>query len=335
MTEWDAKFAPARHAAQRLHQRFGLRERLSERGGRMPVFDMLVRCGLTPLVRPLNQLLGAHLVEPVPGVVIAAQLSRNRQRFAGACLLGHALLARGNGHGRSLLLRGSPEAEIADAGELAGRAFAEEFLLPSWLLEGQCGRQGWTPGALADPAVAYQLALRLGVDYKTLCRRLLRLGAGMIGRDVAVRLRRAALAEIKAGLLRDAASVVGAGDVWMLTPRDEGAVIEGGPEDLFVLCLPERSGAGFVWNLEQLRESGFAVIRDERVAPERAEVGGNVDRLVTVSPTVRRKGKMVLAERRPWERSGRPLREFHVRYRLTGPEPEGWARAARELIFSA
>ena len=105
----------------------------------------------------------------------------------------------------------------------------------------------------------------------------------------------------------------------MLTLRDNGAVIRGGPKDLFMLRLPERSASGYVWDLEQLKEAGLAVVRDERVAPERA-AAGVVDRLITVNPVARRQGEMVLTERRPWEAAGQAIREFRVRYCLSGPE---------------
>lgn len=121
------------------------------------------------------------------------------------------------------------------------------------------------------------------------------------------------------GLYR-AAPVAGGGEVRVLTLRDNGAVIRGGPKDLFMLRLPERSASGYVWDLEQLREAGIAVVRDERVAPERAAVGGYVDRLITVNPAARRQGEMVLTERRPWEAAGQAIREFRVRYCLSGPE---------------
>ena len=114
----------------------------------------------------------------------------------------------------------------------------------------------------------------------------------------------------------------------MLTLRDSGAMIKGGPADLFVLCLPECSAAGYVWDLEPLREAGLAVVRDERVAPERPADGGSVDRLIAVRPEAQRQGEVVLTERRPWEAAGRALKEFRIRYRLSGPEPEGGARAA-------
>ncbi len=114
----------------------------------------------------------------------------------------------------------------------------------------------------------------------------------------------------------------------MLTLQDSGAMIKGGPADLFVLRLPERSAAGYVWDLEPLREAGLAVVRDERVAPERPVSGGSVDRLIAVRPEAQRQGEVVLTERRPWEAAGRALKEFRVRYRLSGPEPESGGRAA-------
>lgn len=334
-TERTVETALACSAAQRLHQRFGLRERLLERGGRVPVFEALARCGLPPLFRQLDGLSGAYLPEPVPGVMIAARLSRNRQRLAGACLLGYAEFTRGNQCDRPFLLRLASKMDAVEAGERAAWEFAEEFLLPPWLLEAQCARQNWTPAELTDPAIAYQLALRLGADYGVVCQMLRYSEAGLIGPDAAARLRHATPDGIKAALLQGAAPVTGDGDVWELTSRDEGSVIEVGPEDLFVLRLPEHSGAGFVWNLEQLDESGFTVVRDERVVSARAAIGGCVDRLVTVGPVAQRQGEMVLAERRPWEKPEPAIKEFRVRYRLAEPEPEGWARAARGLNLAA
>ena len=108
------------------------------------------------------------------------------------------------------------------------------------------------------------------------------------------------------------------GKMRVLTLRDNGAMIRGDPADLFVLRLPERSAAGYVWDLDQLKKAGLVVIRDERVAPEQATVDGCVDRLITVSPAARRQGEIVLTERRPWEDAGQALREFRVRYCLSG-----------------
>ncbi len=47
------------------------------------------------------------------------------------------------------------------------------------------------------------------------------------------------------------------GDVWLLTERDAGTRIDGSRNDLFVFRLEEHSGGGYLWNIDQLKASGF------------------------------------------------------------------------------
>ena len=45
------------------------------------------------------------------------------------------------------------------------------------------------------------------------------------------------------------------GDVWLLTERDARARIDGSFNDLFVLRLEEHSGGGYLWDIDQLKQS--------------------------------------------------------------------------------
>ena len=53
-------------------------------------------------------------------------------------------------------------------------------------------------------------------------------------------------------------------DVWLLSDHDEGVLIEGGRNDLFVVRLRENSGAGYLWDFEELKTAGFALVADDQ-----------------------------------------------------------------------
>jgi len=124
-------------------------------------------------------------------------------------------------------------------------------------------------------------------------------------------------------------------DVWLLTEKDEGAVIEGSRSDLFVLKLKEHSGSGYVWTFDELNEAGFAIVRDEREGPDGDTIGGHVTRSITTQSETRQQGRLTLAERRPWMADGPPLCAFRVQYDLRGPEDEGLSQAERRLLLEA
>ncbi len=74
------------------------------------------------------------------------------------------------------------------------------------------------------------------------------------------------------------------GDVWLLTEKDAHTRIDGSRNDLFVLRLQEHSGGGYLWDIDQLKASGFGVVRDERDALDDASIGGPATRRVTAEP---------------------------------------------------
>jgi predicted secreted protein len=124
-------------------------------------------------------------------------------------------------------------------------------------------------------------------------------------------------------------------DVWVLTAKDENALIEGSRSDLFVLKLTEHSGSGYVWTFDELNKAGFAVVRDEREGPDGEMIGGHVTRSITTISEGQQHGRLALAERRPWITDGEALGAFCVHYDLTGPEDEGLSHAERRLLLEA
>jgi predicted secreted protein len=259
------------------------------------------------------------------------------QRFTGAHELGHCRL----GHSPSLddesILRRVPLNAGPDVKqqELEADAFATEFMLPPWLFAANFQRQGWTPAMMADPMVAYQLSLRVGASYEATCRSLMRKGVEVITRRTLDNLLEVPRRAIKKALLGGYEPPDFFRDVWLLTAKDENTVIEGSRSDLFVLKLTEHSGAGYVWTFDELNQTGFAVVRDEREGADGETVGGHVTRSITTLSEGQQLGRMVLAERRPWIPDGAPLGAFCVHYDLTGPEDEGLSHAERRLVLEA
>lgn len=324
-------------AAARLHVTSGTRAALEEVGGNIDVFGAAVSEHLPLLLRPLKGLLGAYLPDPIPGVLVTTQRPLAIQRFTAAHELGHFKM----GHRPSLddesILRRMAMTTVAratdpDFQEVEADAFAVAFVMPKWLIEWHCQRQGWIARDLAQPAIAYQLSLRLGTSYEamswTLERyRLISGAAGNALRNVQPR-------QLKVALLENYRPTDYRGDVWLLTERDAGTRIGGSRNDHFVLRLNEHSGGGYLWNLDQLAASGFAIIRDDREATDPEGIGGPVVRHVTAGLEQPVRGLLSLSECRPWQPSA-PIAEVTLNYDFTGPEEEGLSRAERRHILEA
>lgn len=124
------------------------------------------------------------------------------------------------------------------------------------------------------------------------------------------------------------------GDVWLLTERDGETKIDGSRNDHFVLRLNEHSGGGYLWNIDQLKASGFAVVRDDPESVDHQGVGNPTVRNVTAALEQARRGELALSETRPWQPSS-PITELKLNYDFTGPEEEGLSRAERRQILEA
>ena len=143
-----------------------------------------------------------------------------------------------------------------DYQEVEADGFAVAFILPKWLVALHMRRQGWIVDHLRSPSVVYQLSLRVGSSYEALCWTLVRYQ--LISAKLARELLRTRPKSLKEVLLAGFEPQNYRGDVWLLTERDAGARIDGSRQDLFVLRLTEHSNGGYLWNLDELRKSGFA-----------------------------------------------------------------------------
>lgn len=323
-------------AAHTLHRDLGIREQI-ERGNasRIDVFSAIAKLGATLMFQPLDKLLGAYLPGEELGVLITTKRQLPVQRFTGAHELGHLYMRHEPSLDDDGILRRSPFSTTGtgDRQEREADAFASMFLTPSWLVALMLQRQGWSARQLADPAYMYQASLRLGTSYRATCFALER--HKVISRGQRERLIDVEPKEIKQQFLGDYKPPDWHVDVWLLTERDEGSLIEGGRNDLFVVKLRENSGAGYLWNFDQLRDAGFAMVDDDRDDTSPDAIGGTLTRKVTARSEDRFQGEVILRESRPWA-ADVPLHQLHLRYDLRGPESPGmWEPELRRVLQAA
>ena len=271
-------------AAGRLHRELDTRALIETQGGSVDVFGAIHAVGLPLLLRPLKGLLGAYLSAPAPGVLVTTERPMSIQRFTAAHELGHFSMRHEPSLDDESILRRMPMSPEPGNNfeETEADAFAIAFMMPKWLMLAHSARQGWRIDHFRRPNVVYQLSLRIGASYEATCRTLVRYN--LISPSVMTDLLRTQPRSLKVDLLKDYRPDNYRGDVWLLTERDAGSRIDGSRNDLFVLRLEEHSGGGYLWDLDQLIASGFAVVRDEREAIDGDGIGGPVVRRVTAAP---------------------------------------------------
>jgi len=325
----------AAQAADRLHKEFDTKTYTDGEEGRINVFDMMAQRDLPVMFRPLDKLLGAYLDVGSPGVIITTERQLPVQRFTAAHELGHAVL----GHTPSLdpedvLMRSPFGARVAggyDVQEIQANAFASQLLIPSWLLAKHVRRQGWSPEDLADPVTVYQLSLRLGASYAATCHALL--SSRVIKKTAYDTLVDVKPRVIKKRLLDPYEPENYKGDVWRITERDDGLLLEGSRWDLVVINMLEHSGSGYLWRIEDLAAVGLAVVSDGRTNPhDRETIGGMVFRKLVARSEDGAIGHVNLREVRPWMAAD-PLRSLNLEVDFTGPVQAGLLEAQREALL--
>ena len=324
----------AKQEATQLHNEFSMHTQIEKFGGRIDVFKTFVHTDTPLLFKPLDSLLGVYIDKPIPGVVITTKHSLNVQRFACAHELGHLKL----GHNASfddfsILHSEQPMKNRSDMREeQEANLFVVEFMMPPWLFNTHFERQSWGRSAMNDPVTVYQLSLRIGASYEATCRSLMRPNVGAGDSNLVDKLLKVKLTEIKKYLLGDYQPTNWRSDVWILTSKDEGMVIEGNQSDLFIIKLKENSSAGYVWNFDQLKEAGFVILKDELKEIENEKIGSGVERYITTTLEKRKYGHIVVYEHRPWLTSEKPLTTHRFNYDRTGPETDGLSMVEKRTL---
>src|SRR4051794_404705 len=278
MADLRAAILNAAQEADRLHLEYDTRARDDAGEGRIDVFGMLVQKDIPTMFQKLDKLLGAFLDEGgSKGVIVTTQRQLPVQRYTAAHELGHVMLRHQPSADMEDILARSPfvdrEDGRYDVQEIQANVFASHLLIPRWLLVKHMQRQEWSAADLANPDVVYQLSLRLGASYAATCHALQQnkiFGVGQCDQLLAVKRR-----EIKERLAAPYEPADWRRDVWVITERDDGILLEGSKSDLVVVKLHEHSGSGYLWRLDDLERAGLAVVEDSRAAgPDGDPIGG-------------------------------------------------------------
>ncbi len=319
-------------AAASLHQQFEMRSYIEDHGGSVDVFGTILRQQIPLVFRPLDGLLGLYL--PDPGILVTTQRNLSIQRWTAAHELGHATMHHeASFDDETLLTRVASPTATYQPVEIAADAFATHFLLPKWLFVAKAARHKWTRKDMLDPFVVYQLALRVGASYQGTCMALHR--HDLIDQSGLTRLMAVELKAIKKHLLAGYELENWYPDVWLLTEADEGASIEGDGRDAFILKLKEKTGSGYLWNIDDLNSAGFVLFQDQRLPlGKEGEIGGPMQRVVGARPGASRFGRISLTQGRPWQKAVRPLDRLSFTFDLRGKE-SGRPRAERRSWAAA
>lgn len=296
--------------AIRLQRRLGL-DVQARRSQRVDVFDSITQMGAVLMFQPLEPLLGAFVREgEAAGIILSTRRPLGMQRFTAAHELGHLVLGHDPHADDAGILRRGPfpnpkSFPQVPSEEREADAFASYFLLPSYLIKEQMVIQNWGPSDFEQPEIVYQASLRFGCSYRAAIFALQR--DKVINGRTSRRLRETQPHELKRLLLGEhkEANLQGI-DVWHLTEKDEGATIEAGRDDLFLLRLAEDSGAGYIWTFEELCDDGFVILTDGREPVGENQIGSPSVRRTLVQASTPLAGTYHIKELRPWDPDDAP-----------------------------
>ena len=303
--------------AAETHDAFRFRDKLQDGLRAIDVFSLIDDLQIPLEFRALDALLGAcvRVNSAEVGILVTTQRDLHMQRFTAAHELGHFILEH----------EGSLDREVRMPGHTAGRppveveadAFAAEFLMPKWLLRAAAERRGWwADDALRNPEIVYQLSLRVAASYEATCWGLA--SHEYIASTVAEALigNGKRLKEIKRTALRGVGLDDSWADVWLLGQHDNGAQLDAGPNDVFILDLEERAAAGFRWDASDAIKQGFVLLEDTSRFNKNV-VGGPAERRVVLRSPAPGKFDLNLKLARSFAHSG-DSKTLHINVSTVG-----------------
>jgi Zn-dependent peptidase ImmA (M78 family)/predicted secreted protein len=323
------------YEANRLHSEYDTEARALKGEGRIDVFGMLAGKNIPVMFRPLQNLLGVYIHSPNQGVMVTTRRQLPVQRFTAAHELGHAAL----GHEASvddeeILTRSLVERGPAfDVREVQANAFATALLAPQWLIVQHMQRQGWSRKDLTNPVTIYQLSLRMGTSFSATCYALLDCkGIDRPGCDALLEANKRKRV-MKQALAKPYIPQNWYGDVWLISERDNGAVLEGSQSDLVVITLQEHSSSGYVWQFGELAKAGLTIRGDGRTSEGAENIGGTVFRTVITEANGLASARISLREVRPWLVNSTPLNAMELDVDMSGPIAAGLLPIQRKALL--
>lgn len=323
------------YVAAKFHKQYDSEARVKNGESRIDVFRMLSEQDIPVMFRPLRNLLGAYIDDPGQGVMVTTQRQLPVQRFTAAHELGHAALGHeASFDNQEVLTRALFDRSARfDSREIQANAFATALLAPQWLIVHHMERQGWNRQDLSKPYVVYQLSLRMGTSFAAVCYALLDCkGIDQPTCDKLIESNKAKRA-MKRELAHPYLPDNWYGDVWIVTEKDNGAILEGSHSDIVVLQVQEHASSGYVWQFDELAGAGLTIREDNRTSQDMNNIGGIVLRKVIAEAHGDAIGHVSLREARPWQTIGEPLNSVDLEIDLTGPVTPGLLPLQREALL--
>lgn len=202
---------------------------------RIDVFDALTRMGLKLMFRPLQGCAALYLPAALggrPGAIVHAGHPLATQRYSAGHEGGHHVFD----HGGQIDRDSEPRLTGRELGPLEklAEAFAAWFLMPPEAAETAMGRLGLE--AIATPADAYALSLRLGTSYEAMCVHLPSLR--LVKEPVASEWMKVPLRDVKQELSDEPPPGGWRNDVWAVNAGDASAVLVVRAGDRLLLDCP-------------------------------------------------------------------------------------------------
>lgn len=306
---------------QLLHQELHTYD-VSMENSRIDIIKALSQIGVTLFFRPLREVLGILLKnEQNTGLLLNSFQSANELRFASASALTALMM--------------SLQSECSESSRFLDTIVSERYLreinkesykivlnllLPDFLIASLQSRFKWSNEDLVNPTNLYQASLRLGASYQSTVMAYNRLGC--ISNSDCRKLMEIDVLDIKTDILTDyRPKNLENIDVWRLSEREEGTLVQASSNDLFVIELKEYRSTGYRWDFESLKNTGFVILNDEVRSAGSRKIGAPCYRTLIVDPSNSSNGDYEIEESCPWQRIPTQTRKMTIKYRQT-PQPK-------------
>lgn len=318
--------------AKEVHRDAGSETRIANGFSRINPLKLAEDAGVAIMSKPLDKLLGAFLRESRAGILLNSERPIGMMHMTCAHELGHYFLGHLTTADEHIDYRESDSAIEQEANQ-----FAYSLMAPRWLVLRAIRAKAWNKTDLVQPAVVYQLSLRLGISFTAMAWALARLK--FISELDANRISVAKPKALKDEVLPSGVTLSRNADVWVLDSRDKDWVIEPRSTDQFLVNLPSHATAGYLWSAEELAGEGFTlspVLVDAR-QQKRDGVpligGGGEDQYFLSGPAAEGETKNVaqihLRETRPWMTDDNPASELALKLQFE-PTEKGLSEGTRQ-----
>jgi len=308
-------------------------QRIEQGYTRVDPFQVAALHGVLVMLRPMEKLLGAFVGDTNPGILVNNQRPAGLVHMTCAHELGHFFMGHESTADKDIYY-----ANNAAIVELEADEFGYSLLAPRKLISSVMKRKGWQKADLWQPAVLYQMALRLGTSYKAMAWSLVRHQVfSNVDAENLLRIQPAAIKRSLLGMpLADAEK-----DVWLLDELDKESILEPRPDDQIVVRLKSNASAGYLWQMDLSDAGGEGFNLQPITVPSRNEpddplvFGGpsTMDYVLTGGRTLRTSPtELQLAERMPWLAEGEALNRFSSKAKFEGLETGFTAYSRAQLL---